>query len=117
MTVKIDASVLGIKRLVSVEETGKLMKDTLKLQKFLVEPVKEESDDPYLDFIENSLNAQISMEEYVKDALHLTPTQSDKVELLTSEELGSLVSSITTNILHLNIPEEVSDDGEESGKE
>lgn len=116
MTVKIDASALGIKRLVSVEETGKLMKDTLKLQKFLVKPVEEESDDPYLDFIENSLNAQISMEEYVKDSLHLTPAQSDKVEMLNSDDLGSLVSSITTKVLHLDIPEEV-EDGEESGKE
>lgn len=117
MTVKIDATALGIKRPVEVEETGKVMKQTLRLQMALTKPIDVEAEDAYQQFLLNSLETEEKMEEYVKDILHLTPTQSDKVELLSADDLGGLVSQITAEILHLNIPEENEEEGDDSGKE
>lgn len=115
MTVKIDGSALGINKLIKIEETGKLMKDTLKLQIFLVKPVEAEDEDAYLAYLENSLKTQEVMEEYVINTLGLTEAQSKKVENLSADDLGTLVSDITKGVLHLNVPSEMTE-GEDEGK-
>lgn len=119
MTVKIDASALGIRRPVQVKETTRNLKATLKLQILLNKEINSGGDDEFELFLEKSLETQEAMEDYVVTLLKLTDAQTEKLEDLESPELGDLVAQITAAILHFDLTPEEADEVENStpGKE
>lgn len=107
MTVKIDASVLGIRRPVQVKETTRNLKATLKLQIALNKDVDVSGDAGWEEYLEESLKSQESLIDYVVNTLKLTDAQAEKLEDLEGVELGELVGQITAAILHFDLtPEE-----------
>lgn len=114
MTVKIDAKILGIKRPVEVKETGRVMKETLKLQISLGKPKPE--DMSFQEFMEDSLKTQEIMEEYVISTLRLTDAQAEKLDDLEGEQLGELIGKITAAVLHFDLSDDEVEEEEVPGK-
>jgi len=112
MAVKIDASILGIKRPIEVKESGRNMKKTLKLQLLLN---KQDTESTFVEFAEAQLKTQEAMEDYVISVLKLTDAQAEKLEDLDSEEFGGLIGRISAAILHFDMTDKEVEE-EDQGK-
>lgn len=114
MTIKINATDLGIKKPVEINETFKTMKQTLQVQiqseKLSEIPDMDDDGESYVAFLQNQLDAQNLIETYVVEILGLTEAQKKKFEELESEKANDLFGQIISGILHLTDVEDVDDE-------
>lgn len=118
MTVKIDASVLGIEEPIEIKETIKNMKRVLNVQllisKYDKVDVSDNNDHPYEDYINNQLKSQELVENFTLDILNLKGKKiHEKYEELSLEEAADLMTQITGKVMHTD---EMSEDSEDATK-
>ena len=119
MTVKIDASVLGIKDPIEVKENIKNMKRVLNVQMLIDKYDKVDTDkdteDVYQQYLQNQLKTQELVESFTLDILGLKGKKyQSKYEELTLEEATDLMQQIATKIMHVDASSEESQDAQKS---
>ena len=119
MTVKIDASVLGIKDPIEVKENIKNMKRVLNVQMLIDKYDKVDTDkdteDVYQQYLQNQLKTQELVESFTLDILGLKGKKyQSKYEELTLEEATDLMQQIATKIMHIDASSEESQDAQKS---
>lgn len=114
MSVKVDASVLGIKKPVELKESNRNIKATLKLQVLLNKLSKLNEDTTYEEYLDMSIKIQEETQDYIVNMLKLSDQQQEKLEDLEQEETGALITSIVEKILHLDEAVKEEDDPEAS---
>lgn len=122
MTVKIDASVLGIKDPIEVKENIKNMKRVLNVQMLIDKYDKVDTDkdteDVYQQYLQNQLKTQELVESFTLDILGLKGKKyQSKYEELTLEEATDLMQQIATKIMHIDASSEESQDAQKSDSE
>lgn len=122
MTVKIDASVLGIKEPIEIKETIKNMKRVLNVQILMDQYDKVDTDKDsntvYEDFLNNQLKSQKLIEDFTLDMLNLKGKKvRDKYEELSLNEASDLMAQIVSKVMHTNEIDEDSDDATKSDTE
>ena len=122
MTVKIDASVLGIKDPIEVKENIKNMKRVLNVQMLIDKYDKVDTDkdteDVYQQYLQNQLKTQELVESFTLDILGLKGKKyQSKYEELTLEEATDLMQQIATKIMHIDTSSEESQDAQKSDPE
>ena len=122
MTVKIDASVLGIKDPIEVKENIKNMKRVLNVQMLIDKYDKVDTDkdteDVYQQYLQNQLKTQELVESFTLDILGLKGKKyQSKYEELTLEEATDLMQQIATKIMHIDTSSEESQDAQKSNSE
>ena len=122
MTVKIDASVLGIKDPIEVKENIKNMKRVLNVQMLIDKYDKVDTDkdteDVYQQYLQNQLKTQELVESFTLDILGLKGKKyQSKYEELTLEEATDLMQQIATKIMHIDTSSEESQDAQKSNPE
>lgn len=118
MSVKIDAKVLGIKKLVEVKESTKNVQRAMLIQKEIVnseyssrELAEKGEDELTLDDMNASLEANFGLIEsinaFVAKVLRLSDEQVELLEEeLEQDEVMSLASDLITKLLHIEVSEE-----------
>lgn len=118
MSVKIDAKVLGIKKLVEVKESTKNVQRAMLIQKEIVnsgyssrELAEKDEDELTLDDMNASLEAKVDLIEsinaFVAKVLRLSDEQVELLEEdIEQDEVMSLVSDLITKLLHIEVSEE-----------
>lgn len=118
MSVKIDAKVLGIKKLVEVKESTKNVQRAMLIQKEIVnseyssrELAEKDEDELTLDDMNASLEANFDLIEsinaFVAKVLRLSDEQVELLEEdIEQDEVMSLVSDLITKLLHIEVSEE-----------
>lgn len=118
MSVKIDAKVLGIKKLVEVKESTKNVQRAMLIQKEIVnseyssrELAEKDEDALTLDDMNASLEANFGLIEsinaFVAKVLRLSDEQVELLEEeLEQDEVMSLVSELITKLLHIEMSED-----------
>lgn len=119
MTVKINASVLGIKDPIEVKENIKNMKRVLNVQMLIDKYDKVDTDkdteDVYQQYLQNQLKTQELVESFTLDILGLKGKKyQSKYEELTLEEATDLMQQIATKIMHIDASSEESQDAQKS---
>lgn len=119
MTVKINASVLGIKDPIEVKENIKNMKRVLNVQMLIDKYDKVDTDkdteDVYQQYLQNQLKTQELVESFTLDILGLKGKKyQSKYEELTLEEATDLMQQIATKIMHIDTSSEESQDAQKS---
>lgn len=119
MTVKIDASVLGIKEPIEIKETIKNMKRVLNVQILMDQYDKVDTDKDsntlYEDFLNNQLKSQKLIEDFTLDMLNLKGKKvRDAYEELSLDEASNLMAQIVSKVMHTNEIDEGSDDATKS---
>ena len=122
MTVKINASVLGIKDQIEVKENIKNMKRVLNVQMLIDKYDKVDTDkdteDVYQQYLQNQLKTQELVESFTLDILGLKGKKyQSKYEELTLEEATDLMQQIATKIMHIDTSSEESQDAQKSNPE
>ena len=122
MTVKINASVLGIKDQIEVKENIKNMKRVLNVQMLIDKYDKVDTDkdteDVYQQYLQNQLKTQELVESFTLDILGLKGKKyQSKYEELTLEEATDLMQQIATKIMHIDTSSEESQDAQKSNSE
>lgn len=118
MSVKIDAKVLGIKKLVEVKESTKNVQRAMLIQKEIVnseyssrELSEKDEGELTLDDMNASLEANFGLIEsinaFVAKVLRLSDEQVELLEEeLEQDEVMSLASDLITKLLHIEVSEE-----------
>lgn len=118
MSVKIDAKVLGIKKLVEVKESTKNVQRAMLIQKEIVnseyssrELAEKDEDELTLDDMNASLEANFDLIEsinaFVAKVLRLSDEQVELLEEdIEQDEVMSLASDLITKLLHIEVSEE-----------
>ena len=119
MTVKIDASVLGIKDPIEVKENIKNMKRVLNVQMLIDKYDKVDTDkdteDVYQQYLQNQLKTQELVESFTLDILGLKGKKyQNKYEELTLEDATDLMQQISTKVMHIDTSSEESQDAQKS---
>ena len=122
MTVKINASVLGIEEPIEVKENIKNMKRVLNVQMLIDKYDKvdtdKDTDDVYQQYLQNQLKTQELVESFTLDILGLKGKKyQNKYEELTLEDATDLMQQIATKIMHIDTPSEESQDAQKSDTE
>ena len=122
MTVKINASVLGIEEPIEVKENIKNMKRVLNVQMLIDKYDKVDTDkdteDVYQQYLQNQLKTQELVESFTLDILELKGKKyQNKYEELTLEDATDLMQQIATKIMHIDTPSEESQDAQKSDTE
>lgn len=122
MTVKIDASVLGIKEPIEIKETIKNMKRVLNVQilmdKYDKVDTDKDSNAVYEDFLNNQLKSQKLVEDFTLDMLNLKGKKvRDAYEELSLNEASDLMAQIVSKVMHTDEIDEGSDDATKSDTE
>lgn len=118
MSVKIDAKVLGIKKLVEVKESTKNVQRAMLIQKEIVnseyssrELAEKDEDALTLDDMNASLEANFDLIEsinaFVAKVLRLSDEQVELLEEeLEQDEVMGITSELITKLLHIEVSEE-----------
>lgn len=119
MTVKIDASVLGIEDPIEVKENIKNMKRVLNVQMMIDKYDKVDTDKDtdiiYQEYLQNQLKTQELVESFTLDILGLKGKKyENKYEELTLEKATDLMQQIATKLMHIDMSSEESQDAEKS---
>ena len=122
MTVKINASVLGIEDPIEVKENIKNMKQVLNVQMLIDKYDKvdtdKDTDDVYQQYLQNQLKTQELVESFTLDILGLKGKKyQNKYEELTLEDATDLMQQITTKVMHVDMSSEESQDAQKSDPE
>lgn len=122
MTVKINASVLGIEDPIEVKENIKNMKRVLNVQMLVDKYDKVDTDkdteDVYQQYLQNQLKTQELVESFTLDILGLKGKKyQSKYEDLTLEDATDLMQQIATKIMHIDTSSEESQDAQKSNPE
>jgi len=122
MTVKINASVLGIEDPIEVKENIKNMKRVLNVQMLIDKYDKvdtdKDTDDVYQQYLQNQLKTQELVESFTLDILGLKGKKyQNKYEELTLEDATDLMQQISTKVMHIDMSSEESQDAQKSDPE
>jgi len=122
MTVKINASVLGIEEPIEVKENIKNMKRVLNVQMLIDKYDKvdtdKDTDDVYQQYLQNQLKTQELVESFTLDILGLKGKKyQNKYEELTLEDATDLMQQISTKVMHIDMSSEESQDAQKSDPE
>ena len=122
MTVKINASVLGIEDPIEVKENIKNMKRVLNIQMLIDKYDKvdtdKDTDDVYQQYLQNQLKTQELVESFTLDILGLKGKKyQNKYEELTLEDATDLMQQIATKVMHIDMSSEESQDAQKSDSE
>ena len=122
MTVKINASVLGIEDPIEAKEQTKNIQRVLKVQMLIDKYDKldtdKDTDDVYQQYLQNQLKTQELVESFTLDILGLKGKKyQNKYEELTLEDATDLMQQIATKIMHIDTSSEESQDAQKSDPE
>jgi Protein of unknown function (DUF1268). len=111
MSVKINvAKELGIKKVIEVEPTNKVVRDTWKIQKTQVkmkikQASRADSEDAIEEMLDLMLATQDEMISYIINTLRLTSAQAKKIDDMTFNETVDLANKISAEILGIKTVE------------
>lgn len=105
----IDATVLGIKKPIEINETIGIFEDNLKFQIKMAELQEVTDETTELEFLKNQLAAIEAVKDYIKKVLNLSAAETKKFTELSREEIMTLGQNISAGLMHLN---ETVEDGE-----
>lgn len=113
-TVKIDASVLGIKKAIEVPTTYRNVRAAFVFNRDLInsEIEAEGGDDEDFDptkFLVANIKRLDQMADYIKTTLGLTEKQADKIQDLAVTDMVGLGQTIASEVLHMTPTEEAPD--------
>lgn len=119
MTVKINASVLGIEEPIEIKETIKNMKRVLNVQILMDQYDKVDTDKDsntvYENFLDNQLKSQKLIEDFTLDMLNLKGKKiRDAYEELSLDEASNLMAQIVSKVMHTDEIDEGSNDATKS---
>lgn len=119
MTVKINASVLGIEEPIEIKETIKNMKRVLNVQILMDQYDKVDTDKDsntvYENFLDNQLKSQKLIEDFTLDMLNLKGKKiRDAYEELSLDEASNLMAQIVSKVMHTDEIDEDSNDATKS---
>lgn len=118
MAVKINvADELGIKKVIEVKTTNKVVRDTWKFQKMQAKMAIDQAEaNDSAEAIEAMLDSMLAIQDetiaYIVDTLHLSASQAKKIDDMTFNETVELANKVSSEVLGIEtVPAKEEDTG------